>query len=83
MPVFRGPVLIYKPGRPDDLWFVSQKIGKTVVKKDGAWRTVMNPQGDFLDACQVVLRGGYTHQISSDLAAELTAAGFGQYVSES
>lgn len=73
----------YEFGRPNDLWFVSFPIGKTVVKKDGAWRTVMTPQGDFLDQCDVVLRGGYTIEISDDLADELTAAGFGDYVSES
>lgn len=83
MPFFRGPELIYRPGRPDDLWFVSQRIGKTVVKKDGAWRTVMNPQGDFLDQCDVVLRGGFTIEISNELASELTDAGYGDYVSES
>lgn len=83
MPIFRGPVLLYKPGRPDPLWFVTQRIGKTVVKKDGAWRTVMNPQGDFLDQCEVVLRGGFTIEISNELASELTDAGYGDYVSES
>lgn len=82
MPIFRGPVLIYKPGRPDPLWFVTTRIGKSVVKKDGAWLTIMNPQGDFLKECEVVLRGGYVHSISNELAAELTAAGYGDYISE-
>lgn len=80
--LWRGPTLTYKFGRPDDLWFVSFPIGKTVVKKDGAWRTVMTPQGDFLKECEVVLRGGYDIEISDDLATELTAAGFGEYISE-
>lgn len=83
MPVFRGPYLVAKPGRPHDLWFVSQRIGKTVVKKGGQWRTVMTPQEDFLATCDVVLRGGMTHVITSGLASELTAAGFGEYISES
>ena len=82
MPTFNGPTLTYKPGRPADLWFVSQKIGKTVLKKDGVWRTVMTPQEDYLATCDVVLRGGFVHTISQDLADELTAAGYGDYVSE-
>jgi len=82
MPYFRGPVLLYKPGRPEPLWFITQRMGKTVVKKSGQWRTVMTPQEDFLATCDVVLRGGMTHTITSDLAAELTAAGFGEYISE-
>jgi hypothetical protein len=83
MPKFVGPVLIYKPGRPEDLWFVSTRIGKTVVKKDGSWLEIVTPQGDFLATCDVVLRGGYTHTITSDLATELTAAGYGAYITES
>lgn len=82
MPTFRGPVMVTQPGRPEDLWFVKQRIGKTVLKKDGAWRTVLSPQEDFLKTCEVVLRGGFTHSITSELAAELTAAGFGEYISE-
>lgn len=80
--LWRGPTLQYELGRPNDLWFVSFPIGKTVVKKDGAWRTVMTPQGDFLDQCEVVLRGGMDIEISDELATELTGAGFGEYVSE-
>lgn len=80
--LWRGPTLTYKRGRPDPLWFTSFPIGKTVVKKDGAWRTVMTPQGDFLEQCEVVLRGGLDIEISDELATELTDAGFGEYVSE-
>jgi hypothetical protein len=82
MPKFRGPVLTYKPGRPEDLWFVSMPIGKTVIKKDGQWRTVMSPVDEFLQTCEVVLRGGFVHDIDDELAADLTAAGFGEYISE-
>lgn len=83
MKMWRGPELTYKRGRPDPLWFTSWQIGQTVVKKDGAWRTIMTPQGDFLAECDVVLRGGYAIEISDELAAELAAAGYGDYVSES
>lgn len=81
--LWRGPKLNVKRGRPNELWFTSIDVGQTVVKKDGQWRTLMTPQSDFLATCDVVLRGGYTIEITDDLADELTAAGFGQYVSES
>lgn len=79
---FTGPFLKVKRGRPDDLWWNYRPAGQTVIKKDGQWRTIMGPQEDFLRSCEVVLRGGYTHTINETLAAELTAAGYGQYISE-
>jgi hypothetical protein len=82
MPVFRGPQIQVKRGRPDDLWFVSYPKSRTVVKYQGAWRSVMSPQEDFLNACDVVLRGGFVHEISTDLATELTTAGYGEFISE-
>ncbi len=42
----------------------------------------MTPQGDFLAQCDVVLRGGFDIEITDELATELTAAGFSQYISE-
>lgn len=82
MPKFRGPTIPFKFGRPDDLWFVSFPLSKTVVKQGGTWKTVMTPQGDYLKTCEIVLRGGYVHDISQDLADELTTAGYGDYISE-
>lgn len=80
--LWRGPTLEVKRGRPDPLWFTSIYDAKTVVKKDGAWLTVMTPQGDFLNECEVVLRGGFDIEISDELAVELSTAGFSQYISE-
>jgi hypothetical protein len=82
MPIFVGPTLTSQPGRPEELWFVKQKIGKTVLKKDGVWRTVMTPQEDYMATCEVVLRGGYVNHITNELATELTAAGYGDYITE-
>jgi len=82
MPIFRGPDVRVKRGRPDDLWFVSYPKSRTVIKQNGAWRTVSTPQEDFLATCEVVLRGGYVHEISDDLATELTSAGYGEFISE-
>jgi len=82
MPIFRGPDIRVKRGRPDELWFVSYPKSRTVIKQNGSWRTVSTPQEDFLATCEVVLRGGYVHEISDDLATELTSAGYGEFISE-
>jgi hypothetical protein len=78
--IFRGPTYRYKIGRPHDLWFVSYPVGKTVVKKDGAWSTIMVPQNSDLATYQRVLRGGYDNVITDAEATELTAAGYGDYI---
>jgi hypothetical protein len=83
MPYFDSPVLNRKAGRAHELWWVSINIGKTVVKVGGEWRTVVSPTEDFLATCDVVLRGGYKTYVSTELAAELTAAGFGDNIVES
>lgn len=82
MPKFVGPTVRIKYGHPNDLWFAGVTRGKTVVKVGGTWRTVVSPSEDFLATCSVVLRGGYEHQIDQALADELTANGYGEYVSE-
>jgi hypothetical protein len=78
--IFRGPTYRYKLARPEELWFVSYPIGKTVIKRNGAWSTIVAPQNSFLDDCDRVLRGGYENVITDAEAAELTAAGYGDYV---
>lgn len=80
MPIFRGPTYRYKIGRPHDLWFVSYPVGKTVVKRNGVWSTVISPQDSWLQECERALRGGYEEPITEAEAAELTAAGYGDYV---
>ena len=80
MPIFRGPTFVHKLGRPNDLWFVSYPIGKTVVKSNGVWTTIVSPQDSSLSGYQRVLRGGYDNVITSQEAAELTAAGYGDYI---
>lgn len=80
MPTWSSPTYPVKVGRPDDLWWVSNIKSKTVVKFQGAWKTLVSPQEDFLAACSVVLRGGYNYELSEDLATELRAAGFTDYV---
>lgn len=83
MPYFDSPYVIRKPGRPHDLWWFSMPVGKTVVKVGGTWKSLVSPTEDFLATCDVVLRGGYKTYVSPELAAELTAAGYGDNIVES
>lgn len=83
MPKFVGPVQKVRIGRElSELWWDYRPMSKTVVKKDGLWKTVVSPHEDFLASCEVVLRGGFVNDITPELATELTAAGFGQYIVE-
>jgi hypothetical protein len=78
--IFRGPTYKYRPGREYDLWFVSYPIGKSVVKANGTWKTIVVPQDSDLATYQRVLRGGYDNVITNAEAIELTAAGYGDYI---
>lgn len=80
--IFRGPTMKIKLGRQYDLWFVSYGWGKTVVKSNGTWSTIVSPQDDTLKNYQRVLRGGYDNPITDAEASELTAAGYGDYIVE-
>lgn len=71
-----------KLGMQNDLWFVSYPWGKTVVKKNGAWSTIVSPQDSTLKDYDRVLRGGYDNPITEAEATELTAAGYGDYIVE-
>ena len=52
--IFRGPTYRYKLGRPNDLWFVSYPIGKSVIKNNGTWSTVVVPKDSDLATYQRV-----------------------------
>lgn len=80
--VFSGPSMQIKLGISNDLWFVSYPWAKTVVKKNGVWSTIVSPQDDTLKNYDRVLRGGYQNPITDAEAAELTAAGYGDYIVE-
>lgn len=55
---------------------VRVRTGSTVVKRNGVWQTVRNRRQDWLDACDVVLRGGYENEVTSAQRLELIAAGY-------
>jgi len=78
--IFRGPSMKIKLGMSNELWFVSYPWAKTVVKKNGTWSTIVSPQDSTLSSYDRVLRGGYENPITDAEAAELTAAGYGEYI---
>lgn len=82
MKKFNNPTFTQKIGKPHDLWFVSIQVPYTVVKVNGQWMKAQVVQDSFLRSCEVVLPGGYVNEISDELAAELTAAGYGDCISE-
>lgn len=80
MPTWRGPTYPVKTGLPYDIWWETTAKSKTVVKFQGAWRTLVSPTEDFLATCEVVLRGGYVIPITDELSTELITAGFSENI---
>jgi hypothetical protein len=56
--------------------FLRHRVGKTLVKRDGVWMLVRNKRQDWLDDCDVVLRGGYDNEVTSAQKVELEALGY-------
>lgn len=71
-----------RPHSADSLWFPKAATGVTVYKDSaGTWGAGQWLDDAFLATCQRVYRGGYTYELDSAEVAELTAAGFGDYIS--
>lgn len=49
----------------------------TVLKENGVWSSVQNPDANRLAAAERVFLGGHIYTVDAALAAELTAAGYG------
>jgi len=65
----------------DTLWFPKAATGVTVYKTaEGTWGAGQWLDDGFLATCERVYRGGYTYDIDSTEVAELTAAGYGDYI---
>lgn len=65
-------------GDARDLWrFYSFPKGLAIVLRDGVWSTEATV---VVDDVQEYYLGGHIHDISDDKAAELIAAGFGDYI---
>lgn len=70
----------------------AQPRGRTLIREDGTWSVVDTPTVSRLAAADYivnaagervrgVLLGGHVHTITPAVAAELTAAGYGAYIS--
>jgi len=81
---FSGPTTTAQQSpNPETLWFPKQATGVTVYKDSGGtWGAGQWLDDAFLASCERAYRGGYTYEIDSTEVAELTAAGYGAYVSE-
>lgn len=85
MPLLKPPTLntgTFGDGRwrnrNSDLWnYFTFPQGQAVVKRDGVWRL---ESVVYLESDPEFYLGGVHHQISEEKAAELTAAGFGEYI---
>ena len=61
--------------------FGAQPTGQTLIKENGTWTATSYPSQERLAAAQDYLLGGHIHTVAQAVADELTADGFGAYVS--
>lgn len=82
MATFTGPTTTWRGDQnPDTLWFPKKSVGVTVYKDaGGTWGAGQWLDDGFLSTCQRVYRGGYTYTIDATEVDELTAAGYGAYI---
>ena len=57
-------------------------VGVSVVKYGATYETVYTPSIDTWNTADEVYLGGRVYEVSNEEAALLTAAGFGQYLTE-
>lgn len=72
-------------------YFGTQPTGQTLIREGGVWSAVSAPLQSRLEAADTITHpdgytvpgyflGGHVHTISDAVAAELTTAGFGAYI---
>ena len=62
--------------------FYTLSVGYTVVKYNGEYQDILYPSEDFLAECEEVYMGAHEHEVSNTVAAALTAAGYGEFLTE-
>jgi hypothetical protein len=62
--------------------FYTLDRGVTVIKLNGKYQQVRYPDQGLLDAVDAYWLGGTTNVVSDEEAASLTAAGYGNYLTE-
>lgn len=60
--------------------FFRHNVGRTVLNTGGTFTSVQYPSDSQIAAATAVYLGGHVHTITADEAAELTAAGYGAYI---
>lgn len=79
MATFRGPSYVERAD--NELWFIKHLKGVTVMKsQSGVWSQTVSPIDSEVQDAARVYRGGYTYEIDAAEVAELTAAGYGEYI---
>lgn len=79
MATFSGPTYVERAD--NELWFVNHRKGVTILKSQaGVWSQTVAPVDSEVQAAARAYRGGYTYEIDSTEVAELTAAGYGEYI---
>ncbi len=82
--LFKTPTVKEGPaGGRHRLWeFYTLDIGVTVIKINNGYEQVRYPTQDLLDAVELFYLGGHEYEVSNEEAADLTAAGYGDYLTE-
>lgn len=62
--------------------FYEFKRGVTVYRVGSQFGEIRFPSQDFLETVDEYWMGGHTHEVSNSTAADLTAAGYGDYLTE-
>lgn len=82
MPTFNPPVAAKQnPAFRSRLGaFFRNDVGRTVLKTGSTYTTVQYPSDAQVRAANAVYMGGHVYTISAAEAADLTAAGYGSYI---
>ena len=60
---------------------VKLATGVTVLKQDGFYRQVREPEGEAIDTADIAYLGGRDYPVTEQEALELQAAGYGSFLS--
>lgn len=90
MPTFQPPVAFTQPrvlprtkGPAGALWsrYSARPVGRSVLKLDGEYQTIDTPTIAQTVAATELYQGGHEYEVSDEVAAALTAAGYGDGIS--
>lgn len=83
MYLFTSPGRLERTGVNHSLFGrMSLKRGVSLLKEAGAYRQVTDPTAEEVASADVAYLGGYEYEIDDAEAAALTAAGYGEWVTE-